>query len=727
MAQIAKRYQDELAKMKENVEESYAYFKENYERYHDLKRFVFRTNVSVDSQSKLDELSIPPLEFNVLEAYVSRQRGEFSKQEPSFIVHAAPDAGAADVNVLRFFEGHLRAILLDAKKNNFECQVHTDTMTGGFSVIEVSTEYENERSFNQKICLSRVFEPTLCGFDPMARLPHKADGDYCYKIYPMYLEDFKRDYPNVAVGSLQYTKTMAGFAWSYKAGNKDVILLTEYYKKKQKRQKLLYLASGQSVTPEEYDALLLRYEQSKTLAQAPAVVHERWTTIQTICCYLFIENQVIDYKETIFKDFPLIFVDGNSEYLKEAGFGSATTQFTRPYVYNALDAQRLKNVAGQIMAREIENTIAHKFMVPKEAVPEQYIDAYNNIQRASALVYNAFKEDGITQIPAPQAVPRAPMPQEIIQTFQMMDQLIQNILGTSDVTMGQLGEQQISGIAITEAATQSNVTAMPYITNYLVALNQAAQVCADLIPKVHIVPRMLPVVDNMQRKTYQGINNYDNQSINLNNVTPGSLKVVVEAGVNFEVQKTRSLQMMTVLAQTFPALNQLINTKGLPIVLDNIDIRGGNELKQLADQQMQEMAQQQQQGQNQPNPIELKAQSDMQKNQISMMELQMKNQHKQAELALEAQQIKNDQLKTQLQFLLDHQGLNVQLDKAATERAVHGVNLAREHSEHMHAMQKDHATHQHTVAKDHAQHAHELLKTAHAMAQSEQEPEQGAE
>jgi hypothetical protein len=699
MAQIAKRYQDELDYMKDCVEESYAYFKENYNRFHDLKRFVFRDNLSVDAESKLDELSIPPLQFNVLEAYVSRQRGEFAKQEPSFVVHAPPDAGPVDTNMLRFVEGHLRSILLEAKNNNFESQVHTDTMTGGFSVIEVSTEYENEKSFNQKICFSRVFDPTLCGFDPMAREPHKADGQYIYKIYPIYVEDFKRDFPNIDIGNLMYTKSLAGFAWSYKAGNKDVILLCEFYKKKKKKTKLLYLANGMAVTPDEYEQIVAMFEESKTLAQAPAVIHTRQTEIQTICCYRFIENKVIDYKETIFKDFPLIFVDGNSEYLKEAGFGSATTQFTRPYIYNALDAQRLKNVAGQIMAREIENTIAHKFMVSKESVPEDYIDAYNNIQRASALVYNAFQEDGITPIPAPQAVPRAPMPQEIIQTFGMMDQLIQNILGTSDVTMGQLGDNQISGLAIIEAATQSNITAMPYITNYLVGLNQAAQVAVDLIPKVHIVPRQLPVVDNMGRKTYQSVNDNQQNSINLSSLQPGSLKVIVEAGVNFEVQQTRSLQMLTLLSQTFPALAQLINSKGLPIILDNIDVRGAEELKQLADQFMQEMAQQQaaQQGQQPQNPVLIRAQVESQKAQMNAQlktqEMQMKNAHKQAELQLQAEQIKNEQLKTQLQYLIDHQDQLVQLDKANTEREVHHAELGLKHSEHLHDVTNSHIQH----------------------------------
>ncbi len=64
----AKRHQEKLERIKENVRRSYEYFKPNYDRYNSFRKFVFDTSLSADDISLLTDLSRPQLEFNVLEA-----------------------------------------------------------------------------------------------------------------------------------------------------------------------------------------------------------------------------------------------------------------------------------------------------------------------------------------------------------------------------------------------------------------------------------------------------------------------------------------------------------------------------------------------------------------------------------------------------------------------------------------------------------------------------------
>lgn len=693
---LAKKHKDKLEIIKTNVEDAHQYFQHNYERYHKVRSFVFESNLNENEESRLMDLGKPPLQFNILESYISRLRGEFFAQVPSFEVSPADNAQNVDQQIITFYESHLRSILDETKSSAFEYKIYTDQLSGGFSAIKVWTDYESEMSFNQKIHIGRVFEPTLVGFDPLAREPHKGDGEFCYELFPMSRDEFEETYPNIDISEINFSRNpTAGnnINWSYQNFNKDIILICDYYTKVKKKFKVYLLADGKTYTDDEYKELLLAYETQ--IAQPPAIVSQRQSESIYVCRYRFVQNTVLEYKETNYKYLPLVFVDGNSLELKNKTEG--LTQFTRPYVYQALDAQRLKNFAGQTMAAEIENMVTHKFMVPMQAIPPEYIDAWVNPQKPSTLIYNPFlNNDPSTPLPPPQPVMRVPMPPEIANTFIAMDSTIQNELGSYDAAMG-INNNELSGKAIIEGATQSNATAMPYIANFITALNQVAIIIMDLMPKYYTTPRSVPVITQEGKRAYQPINNPG--GINLPQ-SAGKLLVKVEAGVNFEVQKNRSLQVLISLAESFPAVAQLINQQGLPIIFDNLDIRGADQLKTMAEKQMKENAQN---AQNQPpNPLVVKNQIEQQKlqqnAQISQMEMQVKS----AKLQLDAKEIENESLKNQLQFITDSQYNAVQSKKAQAEELRKNKELD---------LKTRDLAHQH--AKNIAQHENDTLAMTH--------------
>src|ERR1700743_2746020 len=93
--EVAKKYQDELTKLKKMVRHSSDYFESNYKRFNDYRRFVFDSSLTDDDKMVLETLKKPQIEFNICEAYISRLRGEFSKQEPSIIVTAEDGANVS--------------------------------------------------------------------------------------------------------------------------------------------------------------------------------------------------------------------------------------------------------------------------------------------------------------------------------------------------------------------------------------------------------------------------------------------------------------------------------------------------------------------------------------------------------------------------------------------------------------------------------------------------------
>ena len=668
--EVAQHYKDQLSRIKGNIEKAYTYFKPNYQRFNTFRKLVFDTALDSQEIALLKTLKKPQIEFNILEAYVSRLRGEFSKQEPNFEIMAG-DEEPIDIQIINVVHGHLKHIIDESNKDGMEYNVYTDTLSGGFSVVKVWTEYASDMSFNQVIRVGRVYDPVLCGFDPIARQTHKGDGHFCFELFPMLKEDFQRDYPHIDVDKLSYVRAIEGFNWSYKNEHDEILLVGDYYEKKIKKVKIVKLANNKAMTIDDYKQRLAKWEEMGLIEQPPQIIDERTTEIERIVRYRIIENEVLEYKNTDYKFLPLVFFDGNSILIREPNDHSIT-QMTRPYVYQARGIQRLKNFAGQTLANELENMIQHKFMVAKEALPteEEYLQAYRDVQQADVVVYNHVNELQPDQpLPPPQVIPRVNIPQEVINTFIGADNLTQNILGTFDMDISKLNNSQTSGIAIVESATQNNSAAMPYIVGYLTGMNRIAELVLDLIPKYVKTPRTIPIVERDGKRSYVPVN--QKQGISLQ-YGESALNVRVEAGVNFTMQKSKALTQIIALMQASPLFAEFMNTEGLSILLDNIEIKGIDQIKEMAKQwmvQMQEMRKQQmEQQKNQPNPVQMKMQMEQAK-------MQAKSQADQGKLQIDMAKLKQDQMKMMSDMKQSHDSNMIQALKAQTEKFAKMVDL----------------------------------------------------
>jgi hypothetical protein len=669
--EVAKRYQDQLDRIKTNVRRAHDYFKPNYDQYNDFRKFVFESSLTNDEIMLLAGLSRPQIEFNVLEAYISRLLGEFSKQEPDIEV-SSDDQEKVEALTVKVVEQHLRHTLLDSKNEHTKYEVYKDLLSGGFSGLKVTTGYPNPMSMQQVINIDRVYDPTLCGYDQLARFSHKGDGRFCFELFPMSEEDFEEEYPEINTDNVSFRRDFAGFNWSYLNDNSKIIVVADYYEKKKKLTKIVQVRDGRVMTMDKYNDMLKSWG---ALEAPPAIIGKpRTTNLEKVCRYRVIENMVLEYVETDFSHLPIIFVDGNSIMLKTPKNGNVR-QFTRPYVYHARGAQRLKNYAGIALANEIENTVQHKFMVAKEALPkeEDFLQAYKDVQKANVLVYNSIYEAN-PELPIAnpiREVAKVPAPPEILQAFSSSDSLIQNILGSYDASLG-INNNQLSGIALVEAASQSNAAAMPYIVGYLQGYQRAAQVYVDLMPKYFTTPRTIPILDEEGKRDYIKINQQDGLEMDFDT---NALNVIVKAGASFQVQKSRTIMMVKEMMGMSPLFAQFIAEKGLNFVLDNMEGKGIDQLKEMVDswlqelQQQKQMAQQQQQQEAQNNPAVIR-------NQITAQKMQLDKDKSDKQFQVDIAKLQHEQEKTMATLQNTHDTNQVQLVKALTERYTKNIDLA---------------------------------------------------
>lgn len=681
--------QDHLDKLRKSVETAYIYFKDNCQRFRDFKDYTFRATLTEQQKGMLTSLNRPQLEFNLGAASVSRKLGEFAMHEPSITI--SPSEGVpVNSKVLETVEGNIRHKIHDANKNSFGNQVYKDMLGGGFSAAKVYTDFQSPMSLNQDIFWDKCFDATMVGFDPLARAPHKGDGQFSFEMYPVLAEELEEQFPKVNLSLKADSTFIESYQWSYKdMYDRTVILACDFYEKKKKRAKIVKLADGKVMTVKNYEKMKQYWEDNQIIEQIPEVVSSRMTVLDIIVNYKFIRDQVLEYEETDYCYLPHVFFDGNSDILCK-GHTNTSYQFTKPYYYHAKGAQDMMNFMGIAITNSTDNLSASKFIVKEEAIPQQqdYIDAITEPQRANTIVVRAYSENNPDKpIPDPiREVQYPPLPPEVMGTFNQSIQFIQAILGSGS-SNPENAHDYISGKAIIESSNADNAAGMPYTIGYLAGLEQMARIHVDLMPKYLLGRRTIPIVNKAGDRIYQDINSPGNPAINYES---GAIKVQIDAGVNFQVQKDKAMAQLVGLMQASPKFAEFMNSEqGLPILLSNLVIYGADRLKEAAEQwtqaekQKQQQAMQMQQQMMQQDPRYIKAQADVQKVQLEGQELQMKGEQQQferqvkiAELAMEQEKVQNEAILVQHESAQEEVNAAVQREKAQAEIISHSLDAA---------------------------------------------------
>lgn len=612
---VTEKQQEELPRLKRCVEDTFEVSRENNVRFHDFISLAFRSSISEEEAQDLEDLNRPIVECNLMSAPLNRLCGEYSKQQPSIYASASPDVDI-DPMLIMFVEGYFRRMLEEAQNDNVQYEGYRQSLAGGFNVKSLRPDYTDDMSFHQDLKLELEPDPTLVGFDPLATKVTKCDAKFYFKLYPILEDDFQRDYP----GS-DTTKMSAGsgLKWSYTLGKKRVLILVDFYELKTKKATLVMLANDETMLKSVYEEKLILHKEEGNLEQAPIIKEERETDIKYFCRYTFTENEIVDYQETNYTMPHFVFCDGNSIKVRD-GLGCQIKQFTIPYIYPAKGLQSLTNLAMQTLAYDISNMTMHKFAIAEEAIPTNpdFQDALRDVQQGDLLVSKAYTkaDDKGNRLPLPPVtpVPRVALPPEVTNIYGSAMQTLNNILGTFNPDLG-VNNSELSGISIIEGATQSNAAAMPYVVNDMLGLNQIAQLAIDLLPKYVKTPRTVPIINRKGEREYIKINQEGGIKVEYN---PGDLHIRVEAGVNFAIAKHRAVQQIIALMKVSPPFDEFMNEEGLPILLDNMEFKGVDIVKDLAYKYLEKKkkAAEQNPPPAPPEQIEAQAKSDTAKAQL---------------------------------------------------------------------------------------------------------------
>jgi len=550
-----------LKKAREDLVLWEGYFGENVTRGKDDMNFVLRDQWSAVERSEFSRLFKPAMTFNKLYDTTKKVLGEQRKNKPDLMVRSL--TGKSTQKQIDLRADLVRTISYQSQNDLVYQTAFRSALMMGYGAFEICLDYESPKSFNQIIRFELIPDATRTSFDPTALKPHKGDGNFCARQYLYTKEEFYATYPHV-MNPVSYSdpRSLLDFQWE----TRDTIVVCKYARKEWFPIKLYLLNDGRSVTEDEWEDMQEDIKMQMELADAsqvvgdmirktiPQIIGERMSQDYKIRQYVLTQNQIIEFTDWPSKYLPIIFVDGDSNYINGQ-------QYTRSFIHEAKDAQKFVNYVGSEIAAEIKNRRR-----------EQWLGTPDNIVGYEQMWRNPELQAGmLTAKPDPKtgAMPQKMPPWELsgtlLQQFQRGSQDIREILGFSENEA--LQGHDMSGKARRERKLEGSMSAFVWFDNLNQAIEQGGRVVLDLLPVIAGEQERHMVVSKADGRTEsitlnKVIGESENgEPIRDNALDSGDYDIEIDTGPSFAVQKDMALEFFqqTIQAnpQTFPLIADL--------------------------------------------------------------------------------------------------------------------------------------------------------------------------
>lgn len=637
-----------------------SYFNENITRGKDDMNFALRDQWTAVERSEFTRLFKPAMTFNKIYDAVKKIVGEQRKNKPDLMVRSL--TGKASQQDIELRSDLIRTISYQSQNDLVYQSAFQSALLMGFGAFQICLDYESPKSFNRVIRYELIPDSTRCFFDATALKPHKGDGNYCARLYVFTRDEFFATYPYIT-NPVSYPDPymLLDFQWT----TRDTITVCDYFVKEWYPLNIYKLSNGKSVTEDEWQDMQKSYkEQLKIVAgsevesviknEMPHIVNERQTQDYRIMHYRMLRNQIIDWSEWPSKELPIIFVDGDSHFIEGR-------QYTRSFIHEARDAQKLLNYSRSETAAELKNRRREQWIGTPDNIIG-YEQEWRNPEVQMGML-RAKPDPKTGQMP--QKMPAWDISQGLFATSAAAGQDIREIMGFSETE--ELQGRDISGKARRERKLEGSMSAYVYRDNLNQAIAQSGRVVMGLLPHIAGEDERHMVLSKRDGKTKSVILNQRMKDGSIQNkIEAGDYDVEIDAGPSFSVQKDVSLEFFQQMIAADPETFKLV----ADLWADNMDITQRDQVKERLSNLVPPEILAKEKGEPRPppkppSPQEQMMQAEMQAKQAEIQNKQKDIEIKQQKLQLEAEQNQLDKAKMLLEAqkiqsanqldLLDHQ------------------------------------------------------------------------
>jgi len=169
-------------------------------------KFFYRGGMDPDDSAALEYDEKTQLSFNMLPPIVNQNSKQISDSSPTTRVKAFDEDDPKLVSAADNINDKLYELF---DKSNYTVKITEaaiKAMVGGKAVFKMKTKYQSSRSFEQKVVLEYLPDPTKIFFDPKSKLPSRSDSMYVIHQVELTEEELKEQFPNATLSAHAVTR-----------------------------------------------------------------------------------------------------------------------------------------------------------------------------------------------------------------------------------------------------------------------------------------------------------------------------------------------------------------------------------------------------------------------------------------------------------------------------------------------------------------------------------------
>lgn len=596
--------------------------------------------------TKLDDQfeKYPKFEINKVATELNRIIAEYRNNR--ITVKFRPGDKEASEELANKLNGLFRADYEETDGGEACDNAFDDAATGGFGCFRLTSMLVNEydpMDDRQRIAIEPIYDPSRSvWFDPDAKKYDKSDAMWAFCMYSLSPEKYEAEYGKIPPSSLDVTTITS---WEYDWFEPDVIYIAKYYEVR--KESVDVISYRQPITGEiaTYDSDQIEDIQDELAIAgfeevARRSVKRRRVYVSVVDGQNFLEKPRRIPGEHI----PLIPVYGKRWFIDDI-------ERVEGHIAKAMDPQRLYNLQVSMLADTAAQDPGQIPIVGMEQIRglEKHWEARNK-KRPAFLPLREVKDKSGNIIagatPAGYTQP-AVMNQALAALLQQTSSDIQEVTGGSQA-MQQM-PSNVSQDTVNNLMNRSDMASFIYLDNMAKSLKRAGEIWLSMAREVYGSDREVRVVgedgtDDIVLMNAAVTDRQTGQVVALNDLSTGRYDVTVDVGPSYTARRDATVTALTaVLSTMLPQDPDTAIVRG--IILDNMDGEGIDDFKEYnrkkllasgavkprnqKEQLIVQQAQQEAQGQQDPNIVlaqaqMVAAQAEAQKAQNETAQVQIK-------------------------------------------------------------------------------------------------------
>ena len=542
---------DILQSMRDFRKRAESYWSEIYDQAAEDIEFCVNKDSQWDSKARAERAANnrPCVTINKIASFVHQQTNAMRANKMT--LNAIP-VGNDDVA-----EAEIQDALIEYVLKSSKADIATDwaggrAIMGGFGFYRVTTEYENEISFNQDIKVKRIENPQSTYLSPEIKCPYGSDTTEAITGEWLSKAEFKRQFPDKdAVSADDLTEVMD---WQ----SEDTVFVAEYYAIEYIQDTLYLLADDETILKSKLD----EYEGDEGLE----IVNERKTQTKKVMWYKCSRDAILEQTEIKADFIPIILVVGDEQWVKNKRYWNSL-------ITNAKDPQIIYNYARTAQLEQLQKAGNRPWVADGRSIEgyEAHWADLNN-PNMTYIPYNSTDDNGNPIAPPFMATAYQGSPDLMREVMTSADE----IKATTNIHDASLGAQgnETSGRAIMARQRQSDQGNFHFLDNFKRAYEHLGRVILSMIPNYYDTQRVLRITqDDVVYKTLlintpqdsemaqKYAKELENAQVGINglfnDVTVGKYDIRIAAGADYNTQREEAREVLIELGRAYPQLMEI--------------------------------------------------------------------------------------------------------------------------------------------------------------------------